>query len=124
MCVWSCTPGSSLLVCLKPSVNLIHLNYFVFRGLRVAQGCMRANHFFRCMYVTKIDFFPFSKSSPTILFYILHNERGHQYLSNGEGPMSIDVFGHVFWAQISPKMNSLSFFAKTMPTIFLYFAKR
>ena len=32
------------------------------------------------------------------LFKSYHDERGHQYLSKGEGPMSVDALGAHFWA--------------------------
>ena len=52
-----------------------------------------------CMYVTKINFVNFFKIGSYNFFETLHDERGHQYLSNGESPMSIDALVAPFWAQ-------------------------
>ena len=55
------------------------------------------------MCVTKINFVNFLKIGSYDFFETWHNERGHQYLSNGEGPMSIDALGEPFWALFRPK---------------------
>ena len=55
-----------------------------------------------CVSVTKINFVNFFKIGSYNFFKTLHDERGHQYLSNGEGPMPIDALGAPFWALFGP----------------------
>merc|ERR1712212_828561 len=56
-----------------------------------------------CMSVTKINLVNFLKIGSYDFFKTWHKERGHQYLSNGEGSMSIDAQGAPFWALFRPK---------------------
>ena len=57
-----------------------------------------------CMYVChENQLCQFFENRRLQFSYSSHDERGHQYLSNGEGPMSIDALGDPFWALFRPK---------------------
>ena len=75
------------------------------RSYMIALVCMSM---YVCMYVclyvcNKNQLCQFSQFWLQRFFLTWGNERGHQYLSNGEGPMSIDARGAPFWALFRPK---------------------
>ena len=60
--------------------------------------------FFLCLFSIIIEpFVNFLKIGSYDFFQTWHIERGHQYLSSSEGPMSIDALGDPFWTLFRPK---------------------
>ena len=54
------------------------------------------------LYLWSVHCNPSQVQRRSLVFYTLQDERGHQYLSNGEGPMPIDALGAPFWALFRP----------------------